>query len=230
MSRMLMSPADKAIYGMAAEGKSAAEILKFIASASRSPFNRQVAKLLLKTGIAPIVTVGDGKGWKMNAGEGNKYAAGYNPKTDTVSLFRPASAERNMLHELIHAATLKALSKKGMASAQMNALYQHVKKSGKLKGMYGMSDVDEFIAEAFSNPKFQSMLKQVSAAPVGGKPSSEWDWFIRVVRGILGLKQGADNALSQALDIGVEISGSCTIVYYIHAGTDNRIRMFVFKK
>ena len=200
-----LSPADKAIYGMAAEGKSAAEVLKFIASASRSPFNRQVARLLLKTGIAPSITVGDGKGWKMNAGDGNKYAAAYNPKTDTVSLFRPASAERNMLHELIHAATLKALSKKGMASAQMNALYTHVKKSGKLKGMYGMSDVDEFIAEAFSNPKFQAMLKQVSAAPVGGKPSSEWDWFIRVVRGILGLKQGADNALSQALDIGVGV-------------------------
>ena len=46
-----ISPSDKAIYGMAAEGKSAAEILKFIATASRNPFNRQVAKLLLKTGI-----------------------------------------------------------------------------------------------------------------------------------------------------------------------------------
>jgi len=200
-----LTPADKAIYGMAAEGKSAAEVLKFIASASRSPFNRQVAKLLLKTGIAPNITVGDGKGWKMNAGDGNKYAAAYNPKSDTVSLFRPASAERNMLHELIHAATLKALSKKGMASAQMNALYRHVKKSGKLKGMYGMSDVDEFIAESFSNPKFQAMLKQVSAAPVGGKPSSAWDWFVRVIRGILGLKQGQDNALSQALDIGIGV-------------------------
>lgn len=67
-----LSPADKAIYGMAAEGKSAADILKFIASASRSPFSRQVAKLLLKTGIAPKITVGDSKGWKFNAGEGNK--------------------------------------------------------------------------------------------------------------------------------------------------------------
>lgn len=200
-----LTPADKAIYGMAADGKSAAEILKFIASASRNPFYRQLAKLLMKTGITPSITVGDGKGWKMNAGEGNKYAAGYNPTTNTVSLFRPASAERNMMHELVHAATLKALSGKGMASAQMNALYQHVKKSGKLKGMYGMSDVDEFIAEAFSNPKFQAALKQVSAAPVGGKPSSAWDWFVRVVRGILGLKQGADNALSKALEIGVGV-------------------------
>jgi hypothetical protein len=201
-----ISPADKAIYGMAAEGKSAAEVLKFIASASRSPFNRQVAKLLLKTGIAPSVTVGDSKTWKISdAKSGEAFAAAYNPKTDTVALFRPASSERNMLHELVHAATIKALSKKGMASAQMKALFAHVEKTGKLNGMYGIRNVDEFIAEAFSNPKFQAMLKQVSAAPVGGKPSSAWDWFIRVVRGILGLKQGADNALSQALDIGVGV-------------------------
>jgi len=201
-----ISPADKAIYGMAAEGKSAAEVLKFIATASRNPFYRQLAKLLMKTGIAPSITVGDGKGWKFNAGEGNKYAAGYNPKTDTISLFRPASAERNMLHELMHAATLKALSGKGMAAAQMNSLYQHVKKTGKLKGMYGMSDVDEFIAETFSNPKFQQMLKQVSAPQVGaGKVSSAWNWFVRIVRGILGLKANEDNALSRALEIGVDV-------------------------
>jgi hypothetical protein len=201
-----LTPADKAIYGMAAEGKSAAEILKFIASASRNPFNRQVASLLLKTGIAPSITVGDSKTWNIrDAKSGEAFAAAYDPKTNTVALFRPASAERNALHELIHAASLKALAKNGLASAQMKALFAHVEKTGKLTGMYGIRNVDEFIAEAFSNPKFQAALKQVSAAPVGGKPSSEWDWFIRVVRGILGLKQGADNALSQALDIGVGV-------------------------
>lgn len=201
-----MSPADKAIYGMAAEGKSADDILKFIASASRNPFYRQLAKLLTKTDIAPSVTVGDGKGWKFNAGEGNKYAAGYNPKSNTISLFRPASAERNMLHELTHAATLKALSGKGMAAAQMKALYQHVKKSGKLKGMYGMSDVDEFIAEAFSNPKFQEQLKNVAAPKASaGTLSSAWNWFVRIVRGILGIKANEENALAQVLEIGVGV-------------------------
>lgn len=47
----------------------------------------------------------------MNAGEGHKYAAAYNPKTDTVALFKPGSAERLMLNELMHAATLKALAR-----------------------------------------------------------------------------------------------------------------------
>ena len=106
-----ITTADKAIYGMSAEGKSAADILKFIASASRNPFNRQLAKLLLKTGIAPKITVGDAKGWKFNAGNDKTYAAAYSPKTNTIALFRPVAAERNVLHELMHAATLKALAR-----------------------------------------------------------------------------------------------------------------------
>ena len=200
-----MSPADKAIYGMAAEGKSAAEILKFIADTSRNPFYRQLAKLLQKTGIAPRMTVGTAKGWQFNAGNDKKYAAAYSPKTNTVALFRPAAAERNMLHELMHAATLKALEKNGMASAQMKRLFDHVKNTGKLAGKYGMSDVDEFVAEAFSNPKFQAVLKTIAAPQASGTLSNAWHWFVRVVRGILGLPSNQESALSQALEIGVGV-------------------------
>ena len=200
-----LSPADTAIYGMAAEGKSAADILKFIASASRNPFNRQVAKLLLKTGIAPKAMAGTDQGWKFNAGNDKKYAAAYNEKTDTISLFRPAAAERNFLHEAIHAATIRALGRKGMAAGQMKALFAHVQKTGKLKGMYGMSDVDEFIAEAFSNPKFQDALKKVAAPKASGALSSAWNWFVRIVKGILGLPANQESALSQALEIGLGV-------------------------
>ena len=208
-------PADTAIYGMSTEGKSASEILKFIVSASRNPLNRQIAKLLLKTGIAPQMAVGTSDGWKFNAGNDKKYAAAYNPKANTVALFRPASAERHVLHELMHAATLKALNQKGLAAGQMKALFAHVEKVGRAQGLfydkatgrgvYGMADIDEFVAEAFTNPKFQEALKKVSAPKTSGTLSTAWNWFVRIVRGILGLKQGQDNALSQALEIGVEV-------------------------
>ena len=201
-----LSPADTAIYGMASDGKSAAEILKFIASASRSPFYRQLAKLLLKTGIAPQVMASTTEGWRFNAGNDKKYAAAYNESTNTIALFRPAAAERNFLHEAMHAATIRALGRKGLASGQMKALFEHVKKNGNLKGMYGMSDIDEFVAEAFSNPKFQDALKKIAAPKASGSTlSSAWDWFVRVVRGILGLKQNDDSALAQALEIGVGV-------------------------
>lgn len=205
-SQATISPADKAIYGMAAEGKSAAEILKFIASASRSPFYRQLAKLLLKTGIAPQVMASTTEGWRFNAGNDKKYAAAYNESTNTIALFRPAAAERNFLHEAMHAATIRALGRKGLASGQMKALFEHVKKNGNLKGMYGMSDVDEFVAEAFSNPKFQDALKKIAAPKASSSTlSSAWNWFVRIVRGILGIPQGQENALSQAIEIGLGV-------------------------
>lgn len=194
-------PSDKAVYGMAAEGKSAQDILRFISASSRVPFYRMLAKALLQTGINPSITVGSSDGWKFSAGDG-KYAAAYNPKTDAVALFRPAASERNVLHEMMHAATLKALSKKGLASAQMRALFNHVKAKGKLHGQYGMSNVDEFVAEAFTNPKFQQALKKIEA-PAGSSLAGAWDWFVRVVRGILGLKTDSQDALSRAMEIGV---------------------------
>ena len=210
-----LSPADTSIYGMSTEGKSASEILKFIVSASRNPLNRQIAKLLLKTGIAPQMAVGTSDGWKFNAGNDKKYAAAYNPKANMVALFRPASAERHVLHELMHAATLKALNQKGLAAGQMKALFAHVEKVGRAQGLfydkatgrgvYGMADIDEFVAEAFTNPKFQEALKKVSAQKSSGTLSTAWNWFVRVVRGILGIPQGQENALSQALEIGVEV-------------------------
>lgn len=199
-----ISASDKAIYGMAAEGKRANEILQFIAEASRSPFYRTLARVLLKTGINPSTTVGDGKDWKMNAGEGNKYAAGFDPKKNMVALFRVASAERNMLHELVHAATLQALGKKGLASVQMKHLFDHVKKTGKLKGMYGMTDIDEFVAEVFTNPKFQERLKSIPA-PKQTKLHTAWDWLVRIIKNILGLPANSESALSAALDIGVGV-------------------------
>ena len=200
-----ITPADKAIYGMATEGKNAKEVLGFIAGASRSLFNRHLARALIQTELATSITVGDGRGWKFNAGEG-KYAAAYNPATDTAALFRPAAAERNVLHECMHAATLKALSKRGLAATQMRRLYEFVKKSGKVRGQYGMTNVDEFVAEAFTNPKFQQALMRINAPDLTGfEKKNAWHWFVRLVRNILGLKSGSHDALSQALMLGTRL-------------------------
>ena len=47
----IQAPADRAVYDMAQEGKSAAEILEFIGKASRRPFNRYLANALKTRGI-----------------------------------------------------------------------------------------------------------------------------------------------------------------------------------
>lgn len=198
-----ITPSDKAVYGLVAEGKDIKTVLKFIAESSRNPFYRQLAKLLMQAGVAPAIKATSSKGWKFDAGDG-KYAAAYNNSTNTIALFRPAASERNVLHEMMHAATMSAMKKNGMAAAAMRKLFEHVKATGKVKGQYGITNVDEFIAEAFSNPKFQAALKTIEANGASGIKSA-WHWFIRVVRGILGLKNSDDNALSAALEIGLGV-------------------------
>ena len=63
---------------------------------------------------------------------------------------------------------------------RMRALFAHVQKSGALAGQYGMSNLDEFVAEAFTNPKFQDALKAIPA-PAGSKLQNAWRWFVQAV-------------------------------------------------
>ncbi len=134
-----------------------------------------------------------------------KYAAQYNPKNDTVTLFTPRSAESHALHEFVHAATLKAIAAGGPASVQMRGLFLYLKRNGSLAGQYGMSNLDEFVAEAFSNPKFQQALKAIPA-PKGSTLKNAWEWFVRAVRTALGLKSPAmETALDRAMVEGAKL-------------------------
>ncbi|MCM8598964.1 MAG: hypothetical protein NFW04_09950, partial [Candidatus Accumulibacter sp.] len=200
------SPADRAVFDMAAEGKSAADILGFISEASRNPFNRYLAKALRAIGVSPSIKLDSMSQWNFGeAKPGASYAAAYNPKTDTVALFTPSDAERHVLHELIHAATLKAIAHGGPAATQMRALFRHVQRSGELDSQYGMSNIDEFVAEAFSNPKFQQALRDVPA-PAGSTLQNAWQWFVRAVARILGLKAAAqETALDRAMTVGAKL-------------------------
>lgn len=193
---------DRAVMDMVREGKSAEDILGLIASTSATPFNRKVAALLSKTGAAPAVTMGG----NMGADGGFTFLAKYSRKNDELTLSEGAAgqAEQIFLHEMIHAASLKSLDRKGVASLQMRKLYEHVKKQGGAAGTYGMKNVGEFVAEAFTNPEFQRALRRMNA-PAGNTLKSAWDAFVRVLKSMLGLPANSDDALSRALELGVQV-------------------------
>ena len=201
-----ISPSDRAVYDMAAEGKPASEILAFLSKASRRPFNRVLATALQKAGLQTGVTVDSQGGWSVgNRSYAQRYAAAYSPRSDAVALFTPREAERHLLHELVHAATLKAIESGGVSAMRMRALFNHVQKSGKLDGQYGMTSLDEFVAEAFSNPQFQEALRSVPA-PAGSTLKSAWQWFVRIVARIIGLKtRPSETALDRALRDGLAL-------------------------
>lgn len=113
-------------------------------------------------------------------------------------------AEQIFLHEMVHAVTLKSLDRKGLHSLQMRRLFEHVQATGALSGHYGMKNVGEFVAEAFTNPKFQEALRQLPT-PKGGMLQNAWDALVRIVRSIVGLPQRDQDALARALELGAAV-------------------------
>lgn len=196
------SRTDRAVMDMVREGKTAADILGLIASTSKTPFNRKLAAILVKTGATPRISMGA----EMGADDGFTFLAKYSRKLDELSMSEGAArqAEQIFLHEMTHAATLKSLDRKGVASLQMRKLYEHVKKQGGAAGTYGMKNVGEFVAEAFTNPEFQRALRGMKA-PAGRSLQSAWDAFVRVLKAVLGLPAKSEDALSRALELGVQV-------------------------
>lgn len=200
------TPTDRAVMDMLREGREAKDVLRLIAGTSKSRFNRQIARLLIRTGISPTMEAlaADGLGKDKR---GFNLLAKYSRAHNTVSLTEGAGymAEQIVLHELIHAATLAALDRKGLHSLQMRRLFEHVKKHGGLAGTYGMKNVGEFTSEAFTNPDFQRELRKIKGVQDGGVIKTAWDSFVRILRLILGLRNDSTDALSQALQIGVAV-------------------------
>jgi hypothetical protein len=202
------TPVDRAVMDMAGEGREANDILRFIAGASKSPFRRQLADLLVKTGANPSVSLGG----DMGGGQGFKFLAKYSRKNHEVTLSEAASdrAEQILLHETVHSATLMALDRGGQYADQMKRLAAQVYKvaSPEMRKQYGLTlkkgtsevNVGEFVAEAFTNPEFQKHLKGI---PVLGR--SAWQRFVAMVRRIIGMDVGAQNALEQALELGAKV-------------------------
>lgn len=197
------SAQDKAVMQAIADGKSARDVLRVTASGSKDPFLRQVARMLLKTGITPNIEFGH-----IGLHKGNPIHGQYRGQSDTIAIAGSAeyAAERIFMHEAMHAATMRALAKPGLIRLQLQKLAAHVRKQPGAAGFYGISDkngnVDEFVAEAFTNPDFQTALRKINA-PTGSTIKTAWDGFVRILRSILGLPNDSTNALSQALQLGV---------------------------
>lgn len=67
---------------------------------------------------------------------------------------------------------------------------------------YGMGNLDEFVAEAFSNPRFQSELAQITIRRTG---RSAWSTFVDAIKRLIGLKNQHSTALDEVLSISETI-------------------------
>ena len=113
--------------------------------------------------------------------EGKTVAGLYDPKTDTITLNQDADLRNHvLLHEAMHAVTSHEIAKNTPTAKQMRDLFESIK--DQLDTAYGATNLDEFVAEAFSNPEFQAKLGRITAK---GKKISVWSRFKNIVNNIL---------------------------------------------
>jgi hypothetical protein len=124
----------------------------------------------------------------------------YDPKTDTIYIDANTGMNSHvLLHETGHAATSHVLDNpNNPLTRQLQQLFDSIKDS--LGTAYGSTSLDEFVAEAQSNPEFVGLLKSIN--PNGGKYTA-WDKFVRAVsnfmRRLVGLdSKPLDSAYDQA--------------------------------
>ena len=97
-------------------------------------------------------------------------AGQFDPKTNTIYI-NPTSGTNThvVFHEVTHALTSATLANKNHPlTIRLNNLFNEVKDS--LDTAYGATTLDEFVAEAFSNPDFQKKLARILLKD--GKPAT----------------------------------------------------------
>ena len=113
----------------------------------------------------------------LKTDDGSTRLAGYfDPETNTIALDEKAGINAHtLLHEMLHAVTSATIANKSHPlTKKLNRIFEGVKEQ--LAGEYGVTNLDEFVAEAFANPDFQTQLKTTTVN--GGNP------FLRLVRDI----------------------------------------------
>ena len=162
--------------------------LNAIASTSQVDRIRQIAaKLAEAAGTTQVQVVDD-----LQQVIGRKAAGMFEPETNTIYI--DASNGMNVhtiLHEMTHAATSASLANPSLPEVkQLQTIFNAVREQ--FGEVYGTANLDEFVAEAFSNPEFQSAL---ALTKVDGGKMSGWEKFTgavkRIVRKVLGLSPSA---------------------------------------
>ena len=126
----------------------------------------------------------------------------YDPETDTITL-REGSLDNNvLLHEALHAATVRLIDNpeklqgvRKEAYNQLLDLYNHSKGilSNSQLGIdhiYGLSNLHEFVSEAMTNPEFQAMLRAIRYKAA---PYSLWNEFTKAIKKMFKVESETDS-------------------------------------
>lgn len=156
---------------------------------------RDIAAKLAKLSSGIKVVVTD----NLNTDEGVSALGAYNPKTKTMYFNRDTGLTvETLLHEMVHVATIAELSRPSSPiTMQLKKLFEETRPL--LDSSYGATNLEEFVAEALSNPRFQAKLALLHPK---GREFSSFERFVsaitNMVRRMLGMQAKPANS---ALDV-----------------------------
>jgi hypothetical protein len=168
--------------------------LNAIAATSQVDRIRQIAsKLAGVVGTTKVKVLDD-----ISPVAGRKAAGMFDPETNTIFIDTANGMNvHTIMHEMTHAATSAAIQ--NLSLPQTKQLQTILNAAREQFGeVYGTANLAEFIAEAFSNPEFQSALAMTK---VDNGNTSGWDKFTSAVRNIVRKLMGLQpKAIESSLD------------------------------
>ena len=197
--------------------------LQSLAKSTKSKRVKQIARALSEnTGTTKIELANEAslkdKGYEI--GDKGDVAGLFDPKTNTILLnSNMPLTVHGLLHESTHAATINVLKNPSHPmTKQLNKLYADVK--SELNTAYGAENLNEFVAEAFSNPTFQRKLASIN--PKGDDINGLQRFFRAVtnyVRKLIGMDtkpvgsalDAADAAIIEILSPSMSTSDSAVM-------------------
>jgi len=119
----------------------------------------------------------------------------FDPTTNTVYL-REDATDYEILHEMSHAGLSHTISNPSHpVTKQLNQIFTQIKND--IDGAYGAKNLQEFVAEAWSNEDFRGHLKEKYAP---GNKMSVWDKIMNVLRRMIGYPPKAQESVLDNID------------------------------
>ena len=151
-------------------------------------FARKLYDVLKTFDVQPTVVLG-----KVEDGRAGKY----DPSTETITIDLDNLGKDRLdvvvLHEFTHFMADHAIdNRKSLTKEQQNAinrldnLYRYV--NSKLGKKFDIGSLKEFVAEAFSNPEFQTAMGNLKPMQENGKPQNVFSLFAKRIMEMLGFR------------------------------------------
>ena len=151
-------------------------------------FARKLYDVLKTFDVQPTVVLG-----KVEDGRAGKY----DPSTETITIDLDNLGKDRLdvvvLHEFTHFMADHAIdNRKSLTKEQQNAinrldnLYRYV--NSKLGKKFDIGSLKEFVAEAFSNPEFQTAMGNLKSMQENGKPQNVFSLFAKRIMEMLGFR------------------------------------------